>query len=525
MSEKTKEKSNITLQMIDDSFHKVKKGEVVKGKIVSIKDNEVLVDIGYKSEGSISLNEFEKKPELFSDVNVYVGSIENRYGKVLLSKRIADQQQNFLDLVKCFEENISIFGEVKKLVNGGYFVDINGCKAFLPGSLVDVKPVKDYEQFVGKSFDMKIVNLDKKKRNIIVSRKKYLMDKNQKKRNEILKKIEVDMELDGIVKTITNYGAFIDLGGIDGLVHISDMSWGDVKNPADMLNVDDRVRVKVIAYDTESGRISLGIKQLVPHPWENIDKKYSVGDNVSGIVVNLENYGAFIELEPGIKGLIHKSELSWTKKIYHPKQILDVGQKVNSIILSLSKEEKKISLGLKQMTLNPWLGIENKFEIGEVIERKIKSITSFGLFLELSDDIDGLVHITDISWTKRIDDPQQMFKVGDKIKVVILEIDKSLHKVSFGIKQLTENPWDKMEEILPIDFEVEAKIVKMVERKGMVVNFQKDEYSFEGFIPISFFDFDNSSELTSQYNEGDIKKFKIHEINKSNFKIILKLAE
>ena len=314
MSEKTKEKSNITLQMIDDSFHKVKKGEVVKGKIVSIKDNEVLVDIGYKSEGSISLNEFEKKPELFSDVNVYVGSIENRYGKVLLSKRIADQQQNFLDLVKCFEENISIFGEVKKLVNGGYFVDINGCKAFLPGSLVDVKPVKDYEQFVGKSFDMKIVNLDKKKRNIIVSRKKYLMDKNQKKRNEILKKIEVDMELDGIVKTITNYGAFIDLGGIDGLVHISDMSWGDVKNPADMLNVDDRVRVKVIAYDTESGRISLGIKQLVPHPWENIDKKYSVGDNVSGIVVNLENYGAFIELEPGIKGLIHKSELSWTKK-------------------------------------------------------------------------------------------------------------------------------------------------------------------------------------------------------------------
>ena len=213
------------------------------------------------------------------------------------------------------------------------------------------------------------------------------------------------------------------------------------------------------------------------------------------------------------------------KKIYHPKQILDVGQKVNSIILSLSKEEKKISLGLKQMTLNPWLGIENRFEIGEVIERKIKSITSFGLFLELSDDIDGLVHITDISWTKRIDDPQQMFKVGDKIKVVILEIDKSLHKVSFGIKQLTENPWDKMEEILPIDFEVEAKIVKMVERKGMVVNFQKDEYSFEGFIPISFFDFDNSSELTSQYNEGDIKKFKIHEINKSNCKIILKLAE
>ena len=523
MAENAKEPESITLQMIDDSFNAIKKGEIVKGSVVNVTDTEVMIDIGYKSEGIISLSEFEQKPELFSTVSVYISSIENSAGKIQLSKRIADQQRNFQNLMDSFKESTAVEGDIVKLVNGGFFVEIDGCKAFLPGSLVDSHPVKNYEQFVGQKLNFKIINIDKKKRNIIVSRKKYLQDKNQHQVDKLLDIIEVGKELDGVVKNLTNYGAFVDLGGVDGLVHVSDMSWGEIKRPSDMLRVGDRIKVKVIAYDPESKKISLGIKQLVPEPWETIEKKYSQGDKVTGTVVNIENYGAFVEVETGVKGLIHKSELSWTKKIFHPKQVLKVGDKISAIILYLSKEEKKMSLGLKQMTLNPWLKLDSSFEVGQVIEREIKSITSFGLFLELADDIDGLVHITDISWTKRVDDPEKNFQIGQKIKVKILDINKSLHKVSFGIKQLTENPWETMEQILPIDSQVEALIVKVVDGKGLVLDFCKDEFEFEGFCPISFLALDNKDELVEKYVCGSKMEFSIYEIDKQNSRIILKI--
>lgn len=516
--------NGITLQMIDDSFNMVKKGEIVKGTIVSVSANEVLVDIGYKSEGTISTNEFSSLPEVNSSINVYVVSIENNVGKVILSKKIADLQQNFLFLVEKFEKNEKVEGEVKKLVNGGFFVDIAGCNSFLPGSLVDVKPIKNYESLLGQTLELKIISIDKAKRNIIVSRKKCLLDENQKKRSTLLNKIKVEAELDGEVKSITNYGAFIDLGGLDGLLHISDMSWGEIKHPSDMLKVGDRLKVKIIAYDQETQRISLGIKQLVPNPWENIEKKYSQGDKATGTVVNITNYGAFVEIESGVKGLIHKSEISWTKKIYHPKQVLNVGDKINAIILSLSKQEKKISLGLKQMTLNPWLNIEDKYEIGQTIKRKINSITSFGLFLELDSGIDGLVHITDVSWTKRIEDLRKIYSVGQEIEVVILDIDKSLHKVSFGIKQLAEDPWETLQEIVPIGSILTGEITRVVNKKGLVVKLIKDSMEFEGFVPISFLDIDNMKELTSDYKENEMIELEVYEIDKQNHRIVLKLC-
>jgi small subunit ribosomal protein S1 len=387
------------MQLLEASESNLKKGQIVQGTIVNITDKEVMVDIGYKSEGVISISEFAYSgiPAKYAVINVLISEMEDGEGKLHLSKKRADFILNIKLLKETFEKETTVPGVIRRRVKGGMIVDVLGIEAFLPGSQMSLKPIPNLDQFIGKELTFKVVSLDEERRNIILSRKKVLEEEMSSKRHELLSHIEIGAELEGEVKNITQYGAFIDLGGIDGLLHLSDMSWGKINHPAEMLNIGDKLKVKVTHYDPESGKISLGLKQLVPHPWEHIEIKYPEGTRITGKVVSVKSYGAFIEIEPGVEGLVHISEMSWTKKITDARRVLKVNDTVNAIVLELDKENKRISLGMKQMEANPWLTIEDRYPVGAVLKRKIKSLTTFGAFVEIEEGIDGLIHISDIS--------------------------------------------------------------------------------------------------------------------------------
>jgi len=472
--------------LLDEHFKKFEQGKIVEGIVVSIDERSVLVDIGFKSESAISIREFSNTnlPEVGSRIKVFIDSVEDGIGRLKLSKKKADFYLNLEKLEKIMAENQSVTGILRRRVKGGMIVDFENLEAFLPGSQISTKPIPNLDQFIGKESEFKIIKIDKERRNIIVSRKQVLIEEQQSKLEGLKEDITEGAELDGEVRNITDYGAFIDLGGIDGLLHITDMSWGHIKHPSDMLNIGDKVKVKVLKFDIENEKVSLGLKQLVPHPWENIETKYPEGTIVSGKVVNITNYGAFIELESGVEGLVHVSEMSWTKKIKHPKQMFKKGDSIKAIVLSTSKEERRISLGVKQMEPNPWLTIEDRYPIGTQIKGVVKSITPFGVFIEIEEDIEGLIHISDISWTKRIYHPKEVLKKGDELDVKVLSIDKTLHRIALGIKQLHVDPWDNLDQRLPINTEVKAKIVKII-AKGVLVDVFVDEHSVEGFIPLT----------------------------------------
>jgi small subunit ribosomal protein S1 len=399
-------------------------------------------------------------------------------------------------------------------------VEIGNLEAFLPGSQISTKPIPNLDQFIGKESQFKILKIDKERRNIIVSRKKVLLEEQEARLNELKQIIVKDAELDGEVRNITDYGAFIDLGGIDGLLHITDMSWGHIKHPSDMLNIGDKVKVKVLNYDEESKKVSLGLKQLVPHPWENIEVKYPEGTIITGKVVNITNYGVFVELESGVEGLVHISEMSWTKKIKHPKQLLKVGDTIKAIVLATSKEDCRISLGIKQMDPNPWLTIAERYPVDTLVKGKIKSITPFGVFVEIEEDIEGLIHISDISWTKRIYHPKEVFNKGQEIEVKVLSIDKTLHRVALGLKQLTADPWDNLDEKLPINTEIIAKIVKIIS-KGILVDVNVDDYSVEGFVPLSHLAIPGLRKAGMAFELDEELPLKIIELDLENRRLIL----
>jgi len=513
------------LAMMEESFGRIKKGEIVDGTVVSIDESNIVVDIGYKSEGVISLSEFSGNvPEIGQQIKVYIVYMEDASGRVKLSKKVAEKEEIFQTLVKAHEEKKLVEFQVKKLVKGGFFVTVEGCNAFLPGSLVDAKPVKNFKQYLDQTLEGKIISIDKAKKSIVVSRKDHLMEKINKEKMEVFENLGEGAEVDGIVKGITDYGAFVDIGGFDGLLHISDMSWSNISHPSALFKVGDKIRVKILKIASETGRISLGIKQLLPHPWEKIDQKISQGDTVKGVVTKLTSYGAFVDLEVGLKGFIHKSELSWTRTVNHPGQILSEGEAIETVVLTIDKEEKKIFLGLRQMGVNPWLTIGMKYEVGQVVTRPVKSITSFGMFLELDDDIDGLVHIADIAWSKRIEDLKSVYKVGQEIEVKILDIDCSAFKISFGIKQLKENPWEKAE-LLKNGQEVEGTIQKVIDNKGVVVNLEYDGFQFEGFLPNSFIEMDAEQTLEEKYPQDSTQKFFISKVDRKGCRIILKTTE
>ena len=519
---KSKTKEDDFVVLLDESFSKFTKGAIIDGDVVSVDEREVLVDIGFKSEGSIPSREFSQTrfPDLGSKIKVYIESIEDGSGRLKLSKRKADFYSSLERFNQLMETNGSITGILRRRVKGGMIVEIDNLEAFLPGSQISTKPIPNLDQFIGKESEFKILKIDKERRNIIVSRKKVLEERRENQIKELREKIVVGSELDGEVRNITEYGAFIDLGGIDGLLHITDMSWGHIKHPSDMLNIGDKVKVKVLGYNEENSKVSLGIKQLVPHPWENIEAKYPEGSIISGKVVNITSYGVFVEIEPGVEGLVHISEMSWTKRIKHPKQMVKVGDTIKAIVLTTSKDSHRISLGIKQMEPNPWLTIEERYPVGEKITGKVKSITPFGIFVEIEENIEGLIHISDISWTKRIYHPKDVFKKGSEIEVKVLSIDKTLHRIALGIKQLAPDPWDKLDELLPINSEIKAKIVKII-TKGVLVDVHAGDHVIEGFVPLSHLSLPGLKRANMAFDIGESIPLKIIELDLENRRLIL----
>ncbi|MEA2095759.1 MAG: 30S ribosomal protein S1 [Candidatus Cloacimonadota bacterium] len=508
--------------LLDEHFKKFEQGKIVEGIVVSVDERSVLVDIGFKSESAISIREFSNSnlPEVGSKIKVYIDSVEDGIGRLRLSKKKADFYLNLEKLEKIMEENQTVSGILIRRVKGGMIVDLENLEAFLPGSQISTKPIPNLDQFIGKESEFKIIKIDKDRRNIIVSRKQVLLEEQQSRLEGLKEDISEGAELDGEVRNITDYGAFIDLGGIDGLLHITDMSWGHIKHPSDMLNIGDKVKVKVLKFDIENEKVSLGLKQLVPHPWENIETKYPEGTIVSGKVVNITNYGAFVELESGVEGLVHVSEMSWTKKIKHPKQMFKKGDSIKAIVLSTSKEERRISLGVKQMEANPWLTIEDRYPVGTQIKGVVKSITPFGVFVEIEEDIEGLIHISDISWTKRIYHPKEVLNKGDELEVKVLSIDKTLHRIALGIKQLQIDPWDNLDQRLPINTEVKAKIVKII-AKGVLVDVFVDENSVEGFIPLSHLAIPGLKKAGMAFEVEEELPLKVIELDLENRRLIL----
>ncbi len=510
------------MALYEETFSNYKPGQIVDGTVISVTDKEVLVDIGFKSEGAIPISEFTYSgtPERNTLIKVFINDIEDGEGKLKLSKKKADFFTNLAIMRETFKKNETVTGILRRRVKGGMIAEVLGLEAFLPGSQISLKPIPNLDQFIGKESTFKIIKLDEERRNIIVSRKRVLEEEQVEKKHNLMEKIQIDAELDGEVKNITNYGAFIDLGGVDGLLHITDMSWGRINHPSEMLNIGDKVKVKVIGYDEENGRVSLGLKQLVPHPWENIEIKYPEGNKVTGKVVNVTQYGAFIELEPGVEGLVHVSEMSWTKKITNPSKIVRVGENISAIVLAVDKENHRISLGMKQMDANPWLTIEERYPEGTLLTRKIKSITNFGVFVEIEDGIDGLVHISDISWTKRIYHPKEVFRKNQEIKAVVLSVDKTLHRVALGVKQLHNDPWVDLDSILPLNSEVKGSISKLIP-KGVLVDVPIGEANVEGFVPISHLAIPKLDKPEFAFELGEELPLKVIELDMDNRRLIL----
>jgi len=466
-------------QLYEQSLNTIEEGSIVKGRIIKINPNEVLVDINYKSEGVIPIEEFPDIEDfkIGDEVEVFLETMEDEDGLTLLSKSKVDKSRKWERTISGCTEGAVVKGKIFKKVKGGFMADI-GVEAFLPASQLDIKPVPNMDDFVGKSFDFKIIKISEERKNVVISRRELLEEQREKERARLLAEINEGDLVEGIVKNITDFGAFIDLNGIDGLLHITDMSWGRINHPSEMLSVGDKIEVMVLKFDKESTRISLGLKQKSPNPWDNVDEKYPVGKKVVGKVVNIMPYGAFVELEDGIEGLIHISEFSWTKRINHPSEILSVGEEVEAMVLSVDKSNEKISLGIKQTEFNPWSVVEDKYSTGKRVTGTIRNITSYGAFVELEEGIDGLIHISDISWTKKINNPAEVLKKGDKVDAVVLSVDQVNKKIALGIKQLTPDPWENIDEKYKIGDVVKGKVSKIT-GFGIFVTLEDD---LEGLI-------------------------------------------
>lgn len=517
------EEFSTMLKLYEKTFSVIKENEVVKGRIVAIHGEDVLIDIGSKSDGRVSINDFAHPEELIvgNDVEVFLEKIEDKEGQLVLSKKKADSIKMWDRIVDSQKNGTIVKGRCLRRIKGGFVVDLNGLTAFLPGSQIDTKPIRDYDEYVGKLMDFKIIKINNQIENIIVSHKVLIEESMAGQREELLKTIKKGMTLKATVKAITDFGVFVDLGGLDGLIHITDLSWGRINHPSDVVKLDQEIDVYVIEFDEEKQRVYLGLKQLQSHPWDNIKEKYQVGDKVSGKVVSLTEYGAFIEIEKGIEGLIHISEMSWTQHITNPNQMASMGQLVDAQILNIDFENRKLSLGMKQLTPNPWQSLLDKFPVGTKQKGKVCNITNFGVFVELEDGVDGLVHISDLSWTKKILDVNDFVKLGDILEVVILGVDVANQRISLGHKQLFENPWDTLEGTYKVGSEMECKIIKPIE-KGVIVELPDVVDSFIPASQLATYPIKNFSEL---FKVGDKLKSEVIEFDKNNKKIVLSVIE
>ena len=506
-----------------DSIPEVRENEVISGTIVGFTDREVLVDIGFKSEGVVPRSEFlNEVPEEGQSIDVYLVRLEDRKGNIILSKEKADFEKRWSTIKTAFEEEKIIKGVIVRRIKGGMIVDLGTVQAFLPGSQIDIKPITNFDELIGSESEFKIVKFNEMRQNIVLSRKAILTNDLMEKRQEVLAELEVGMVLEGIVKNITDFGAFIDLGGIDGLLHITDITWGRINHPGEKLSVGETVSVKVIDFDVEKVRVSLGMKQLTPEPWESIDIKYPVDKVIKGKVVNMMNYGAFVELEEGVEGLIHVSEMSWIKHVKHPSDIFSLGDEVEAKILSLDKSDKKISLGIKQLQDNPWDTMESKYSTGSIYKGVVKNLTQFGAFVELEEGIEGLVHVNDMSWTQIIKHPKQLIKKNDEIDVKVLEISTEDRKLSLGIKQLEEDPWESIKESYPENHKMNCEVIKVLDR-GVIFTVDSN---IEGLAPTAKnISDDVKEEMKKEIKAGNKYDVTVIKIDSNNRKIILSIDQ
>lgn len=501
--------------MYDQTLSTIAENEVLEGTVIAMNKREVVVNIGYKSEGVVSLNEFRYNPELKigDKVEVYVESQEDKKGQLILSHKKARALQSWDRINAAFEKDEVIKGFIKCRTKGGMIVDVFGIEAFLPGSQIDVKPIRDYDAYVEKTMEFKVVKINHEFKNVVVSHKALIEAELEQQKKEIIAKLEKGQILEGTVKNITSYGVFIDLGGVDGLIHITDLSWGRVNHPEEIVQLDQKLQVVILDFDDEKKRIALGLKQLTPHPWDSLDQNLKVGDKVKGKVVVMADYGAFVEIAPGVEGLIHVSEMSWSQHLRSAQEFLKVGDMVEAVILTLDREERKMSLGMKQLKTDPWEKIEEKYAVGSKHTAKVRNFTNFGVFVEIEEGVDGLIHISDLSWTRKIKHPGEFTSIGEDIEVVVLEIDKENRRLSLGHKQLEENPWDVFETIFTIDSVHEGTIVELMD-KGAVIALP---YGVEGFA--------TSKHLVKQDGtsaKADEKmEFKVIEFSKSAKRIVL----
>ena len=509
------------LKLYEETLKEINEGEIVTGRILSISNKEITVDIGFKSEGTIPASEFDSLENLSvgDEIEVFLDSVEDKDGQLVLSKKKADFTRVWEKLMENYEKSEIIEGRCLRRIKGGIVVDLMGIDAFLPGSQIDVKPIRDFDAFIGQTLPFKIVKVNNLRKNIVVSRRALIEGDQAEQREKILKEIQKGKVMEGIVKNITDFGVFVDLGGADGLLHITDLSWGRVSHPSETVSLDEKIKIIILDFDDNKERISLGLKQLTPHPWEKIDEKYQVGQRVKGKAVSITDYGVFVELENGIEGLVHISEMSWTQHIKHPSKFISIGEELEVVILNIDKQEKKISLGLKQIEPDPWLTIEEKYPVGSKHKGKVRNITKFGVFVELEEGVDGLIHISDLSWTKKVRHPNEIVNRGDEINIVILGISKNDRRVSLGLKQIESNPWDRFEEIYKKGVETKGKIVRSIE-KGIIIELPEN---VEGFVPFSQLTKINgkNKDKEKSFEPGIEIPLKVIEFDKNQKKIVL----
>jgi len=510
------------VSMYDSTIKDIKEGEIVSGSVIGITREDIIVDVGFKSEGIIPISEFtgEVNIKVGDRIDVYLEAVEDQNGQLVLSKQKADFMMVWDHIREAHDAGELVPGKIKRRIKGGVVVDVMGVDAFLPGSQIALRQVPDFDALIGQTMSVKIIKLNKTRRNIVVSRRVVLEEERERMRSELLGEISLGQVREGTVKNITDFGVFIDLGGVDGLLHITDMSWGRLRHPSEMVQLGDNLKVKILDYDEKTSRISLGLKQLTPYPWENIEEKFPVNKRVKGRVVSITDYGAFVELERGIEGLIHISEMSWTQHIKHPSKIMSVGDTVEAVVLSVDKENEKISLGIKQMEPDPWTMVHVKYPVNSIVKGKVRNLTAFGAFVEIEEGIDGLVHISDMSWTKRIQHPSEVLKKGETIEVKVLRIDSENRRVSLGVKQLKDDPWPDYAKKYNLGNEVLGTVLRAMDR-GLVVELDGE---VEGFVPSNQLGREGQERPAESFNEGEQIPLKVIEFDRSARKIVLSLA-
>ena len=503
-----------TNTLVDISEH-----QLIKGRVVGMNERDVLIDIGFKSEGIIDRSEFtdESLPAIGDQVEVYLEYLEDSSGNTILSKEKADFMLRWQNLREAYDNEEIITGKIIRRIKGGMIVDLGVVQAFLPGSQLDVRPITDFDLYLDKEIDLRIVKLNEARKNIVVSHKLIIEESLLEQREALFQEIEIGSIMDGRVKNITDFGVFVDLGGIDGLLHITDISWGRVNHPSEMIALNDEITVKVIEYDAERKRVSLGLKQLTPHPWDEVEIKYPIGETVEGTVVSLTNYGAFIEIEPGVEGLIHVSEISWTRHIKNPSEEYSMGDKIEAKVISIDSEERKISLGVKQLTPDPWDKIEKEFEIGKIYSGRVQNLTQFGAFVELKEGIDGLIHISDLSWTKVVRHAKNTLEKDQEMDVIVLEVSRENRKISLGLKQIQDDPWPEIINHFESGKEVSGEIIRVLD-KGIIIQLEMD---VEGIIPFGKMSKKDRRGLASQYEVGANLSGIVMKVSPEDKKIIL----